>query len=171
MTRLFLALRATLYASGFVALWTWLAVSMGPLDARLGGPLPAWLRPLGAALAVAGAPLALWCVALFVTAGHGTPAPFDAPRRFVAVGPYRWVRNPMYVGGIGLLAGLGLWVRSPGMLLLALLALGLSHLFVVLYEEPALTRRFGDSYRTYRQRVHRWIPRPPGRGGVPGTDG
>jgi protein-S-isoprenylcysteine O-methyltransferase Ste14 len=140
------------------------------LDGRMGGPLPAALRPVGAALAVAGGALALWCIALFVTAGHGTPAPFDAPRRFVAVGPYRWVRNPMYLGGVALLGGGAAWLRSPGMVLLAAGGLGLAHLFVLAYEEPSLTRAFGDSYREYRRQVNRWIPRRPatpnGRGGA-----
>jgi protein-S-isoprenylcysteine O-methyltransferase Ste14 len=131
------------------------------LDGRLGGPLPAWGRLAGAALALAGGALGLWCIALFVTAGHGTPAPFDAPRRFVAAGPYRWVRNPMYLGGVSFLGGVGLWLRSPAMALLAVAALGVAHVFVRTYEEPVLARAFGATYDEYRRQVHRWIPRRP----------
>jgi len=158
VSRGFLAARAALYAGGFVLLWGWLALWIRRFDDRLGGPLPAWLAPAGVVLALAGGALALWCVVTFVTAGEGTPAPFDAPRRFVAVGPYRWVRNPMYVGGVELLGGVGLAVRSPAIVLLAMAGLGLAHLFVLLYEEPALTRTFGDSYHEYRRRVRRWLP-------------
>jgi protein-S-isoprenylcysteine O-methyltransferase Ste14 len=167
-SRVFAAFRAAVYASSFVLLWGWLAILVTTFDVRLGGPLPPWLKPLGAALAVAGAPLAIWCVAVFVTAGHGTPAPFDAPRRFVAVGPYRWVRNPMYLGGFAFLGGAALWVRSPAMLLLAAAGLVLAHLFVLVYEEPALAREFGMPYQEYRQRVHRWVPRRPGNSSDPG---
>jgi protein-S-isoprenylcysteine O-methyltransferase Ste14 len=39
--------------------------------------------------------------------------------------------------------------------------LALAHLFVVLYEEPTLEARFGDSYRAYKRTTPRWIPRPP----------
>ena len=158
---MFVAVRAAVYASGFVLLWGWLAVAVRPFDAELGGPLPPWLVGFGAALMLAGGALAVWCVAVFVTAGGGTPAPFDAPRRFVAVGPYRWVRNPMYVGGFSLLGGVGLWVRSPAIALLAAAGLGCAHAFVLLYEEPALARAFGAAYERYRHQVHRWIPRRP----------
>jgi protein-S-isoprenylcysteine O-methyltransferase Ste14 len=99
-----------------------------------------------------------WCVVVFVTAGRGTPAPFDAPRRFVAVGPYRAVRNPMYLGAVSLLTGVGLWIRSPAIVVLAVAGLGLAHVFVLLYEEPTLEREFGREYREYRERVNRWLP-------------
>jgi protein-S-isoprenylcysteine O-methyltransferase Ste14 len=153
-----LALRATLYGSGFVVLWTWLATLVRPLDARLGFELPRWLQPVGIVIGGAGAVLALWCVLLFVTTGRGTPAPFDPPREVVVRGPYRHVRNPMYVGGIGVIAGAALVLRSPTLLGLAAVFLGLAHLFVILYEEPALERRFGASYLAYRRAVRRWVP-------------
>ncbi len=160
--RAFLALRAALYATCFVVLWGWLAVTVQPLDGYLGGALPRWWRPVGALFALPGGALALSCIWMFVRAGRGTPAPFDAPRSFVAAGPYRWVRNPMYVGAFGLLAGAGLWFRSPAVVLLAGVGVLLAHLFVVAYEEPTLGRRFGRTYDDYRSRVNRWIPRPPG---------
>ena len=158
LPRILLVLRAAFYAAAFVLLWGWLAVSVQPLDARLPLALPAWIRPLGWALALAGALLVFWCVVTFVTRGRGTPAPFDPPREFVAAGPYRYVRNPMYIGGFGVLLGAGLVLESPSITGLAFLFLLLSHLFVLLYEEPALNRRFGDSYRHYKSTVHRWVP-------------
>jgi len=157
----FLAFRAALYASGFVLVWAWFAVLVWPLDDLLGGALPQWVRPVGVPLVVGGGALSLWCIVLFASHGHGTPAPFDAPRAFVAVGPYRWVRNPMYLGGASLLAGIGLWIQSPAVTLLTLAALCAAHVFVVGYEEPNLSRRFGAGYAEYRRRVHRWLPRRP----------
>lgn len=116
---------------------------------------------IGIVLAALGLVGALGCAGTFVVAGRGTPAPFDAPRRFVASGPYRWVRNPMYVAGVVLLLGFGLWHRSAAMSLFAFLFGLAAHLFVVLWEEPRLADRFGQRYLAYRRRVNRWIPRPP----------
>lgn len=100
----------------------------------------------------------LSCVALFVVRGEGTAAPFDPPRRFVASGPYRFVRNPMYLGAALVLSGFGLYSRSPSVLGLVALAALFVHLFVVLVEEPGLESRFGEGYRDYKVRVKRWSP-------------
>ena len=159
MKTLFVALRATLYAAAFVLLWGWLAQLVRRYDATLGIGLPAWLAPTGWPLAAAGLLVGLSCIGAFVLRGRGTAAPFDPPRDFVAVGPYRCVRNPMYVGGALLLAGYGLTRRSGAILLLAAVLLAAAHLFVVLVEEPGLEERFGASYRNYCAATNRWIPR------------
>lgn len=161
MSRLLAALRTLLYATVFLGLWAWLALQVRPLDSFLGLSLPPGARVAGAALMLVGLPGALACAGTFVFAGRGTPAPFDPPREFVAVGPYRWVRNPMYIAGVVLLVGFGLWHRSEAMTLFAALFGVAAHLFVVLWEEPRLAGRFGDRYLAYRDRVNRWIPRPP----------
>ncbi len=159
MEQLFTAVRAIVYATGFVWIWWWAALRLRPLDARLGIALPGWLVPVGVALVVVGGLLALACIAVFVHFGRGTAAPFDPPREFVAVGPYRYVRNPMYVGGLTVVLGAGLVLRSPSIAALAVVFLGVMHLFVVLYEERTLERRFGQSYLDYKRSVHRWLPR------------
>jgi len=163
LTRLFVALRALVVASAFVGLWWWAAGSVRRYDEQLAVDIPAFLAPFGWVLSVAGGLLAGWCVAAFVVRGRGTPAPFDPPRELVPSGPYRFVRNPMYVGAIAVLVGAGLAVPSPSIVLLGGAFFLLAHLFVVLYEEPALTRRFGDSYRRYKASVRRWLPGPPAR--------
>ena len=155
------SLRSALYASAFVLLWAWLAASVQPFDVRLPLTLPAWIQPLGWALILPGALLTFWCVATFTVKGRGTPAPFDPPREFVAAGPYRYVRNPMYIGAFGVLLGTGLVLRSPSIIALAILFLLLTHLLVWLYEEPVLNRRFGDPYLDYKSSVHRWLPSSP----------
>jgi len=161
LSRGFTILRGLVYSVLFVWLWTWVATLVQPFDANLPVSLPAWLRPLGFVLAAGGMGLAGACIAAFVTRGRGTPAPFDPPREFLASGPYRYVRNPMYVGAATAILGAGLAVSSPSIVLLAFAFLLVMHLFVVVYEEPALTGKFGDSYRQYRSAVHRWLIRKP----------
>jgi len=159
MSQVFVAVRALLYAAGFLTLWGWLALRVRHFDMERGLYLPFWAGFIGIGAFLAGVLVVLSCVVSFVVAGRGTPAPFDPPRRFVASGPYRFVRNPMYLGALLLLSGYGLYARSPSVLGLAALAALLAHLFVVLVEEPGLTERFGESYLAYRRTTNRWIPR------------
>jgi protein-S-isoprenylcysteine O-methyltransferase Ste14 len=106
MKTLFIALRAAIFGTGFIFLWGWVALSLHQrYDLTLGLALYDWTRALGIALMATGGTLAFACVATFVARGEGTPAPFDPPRRFVAVGPYRFARNPMYIGGFTVLFG------------------------------------------------------------------
>ncbi len=115
-------------------------------------------------LIVAGAVLYLVCLWTFGTVGQGTPGPWDAPRRVVAVGPYAWVRNPIYLGALVVVVGEAWLFLSLPLLVYALaMAIGF-HLFVVGYEEPTLRRRFGDRYVDYLRTVPRWLPRPPRHG-------
>ena len=159
MKTVFLALRSVIYMTGFVLLFTWIALRVRVFDRYFGSPVPAAVHILGAVVAVLGAILVLACAGVFILRGRGTPAIFDAPRTFVAVGPYRYVRNPMYIGGLMLLMGGGLYVGSISILLLALLLFVGVHFFVLFYEEPTLTRRFGNSYQGYLRSVRRWVPR------------
>ncbi len=131
------------------------------LDAEWGIELPAWAPLAGVALMVLGGALALACVATFVVRGRGTPAPFDPPREFVVSGPYRWVRNPMFIGALTGFIGFGLWHRSLAIILVTLAAFSLVSAFVIFYEEPHLERVFGEAYLRYRSEVPRWLPRPP----------
>jgi protein-S-isoprenylcysteine O-methyltransferase Ste14 len=112
----------------------------------------------GMILVAIGTVIALWCVFTFVFIGKGTPAPFDPPRKLVVRGPYRFVRNPMYIGAGMTLAGAALYYESLSILFYTGLFFLITHLFVVLYEEPTLRRTFGDEYEAYCQRVRRWRP-------------
>ena len=159
MGQVFVAERALLYATGFVSLWGWLALRVRHADMERGLHLPFWTAFIGIGAFFIGAVVVLFCVAFFVVEGRGTPAPFDPPRRFVASGPYRFVRNPMYLGAFLVLSGFGLYTRSPSVLGLVALAAILAHLFVVFVEEPGLARRFGENYLAYRRATNRWIPR------------
>lgn len=157
----FTALRALIYSTSFVLLWGWLALGARQYDAQLGIGVPTWASPAGIVLISFGALLALACVASFVIQGRGTPAPFDAPREFVALGPYRYVRNPMYLGGLGAMLGFGLYLRSFAILLLGAGFFLAAFIFVMVYEEPHLRSVFGATYKEYCRSVSRWIPRVP----------
>jgi protein-S-isoprenylcysteine O-methyltransferase Ste14 len=117
------------------------------------------VQAIGAAAVVLGLSLALWCVLAFGLVGKGTPAPFDPPRRLVVRGPYRFVRNPMYIGAIVALTGASLFYESFALLGSTALFAATTHLFVMVYEEPTLGRMFGADYAQYRHRVRRWRPR------------
>jgi len=111
------------------------------------------------AMSAVGAALALWSIVTLVAIGRGTPAPFDPPRRLVIRGPYRFVRNPMYVGAGLALAAAALFYRSWALLGYAGFLLFACHLLVIFYEEPFLRQTFGQDYGAYCRRVGRWWPR------------
>jgi protein-S-isoprenylcysteine O-methyltransferase Ste14 len=161
MKTLFVAVRAVLYASGFIFFFGWMALGARRYDDRIGAALPGWLKVPGLLLMIPSGILALACIGNFIGRGRGTPAPFDPPRVFVAAGPYRYVRNPMYVGGLFFLAGLALLEGSVSILIFAAVLFIAAHLLVVLYEEPVLRSRFGESYASYLRSVPRWLPRRP----------
>lgn len=158
MRSLPVALRAFAYMIGFLLFFAWLALRVRALDRFLQITLPGGVEILGFVLMVGGGVLGLACVGTFVIRGKGTPAPFDAPREFVAVGPYRYVRNPMYFGGLALLFGFGLFEHSISILLMALLLFLMVHLLVIFYEEPTLRKSFGVSYEDYCRATQRWFP-------------
>lgn len=152
-------LRFAVYAILLSILFLFLGSYALALDRQLDWSLPSSLAWLGLLLLVGGGTLAGWCVWIFLTAGQGTPAPFDPPRKFVVRGPYRYVRNPMMLGGLTALSGAALYFSSPTILLTTITLLLFVNLFVLLWEEPDLERRFGEAYRQYKSTVPRWIPR------------
>lgn len=101
----------------------------------------------------------LWCFRDFTFKGHGTPLPIDPPKELVASGPYRYVRNPIYVSVILILLGHFLWFGFWWLLVYSGLAFLATHIFIILYEEPNLRDRFGASYEDYLSKVPRWIPK------------
>jgi len=113
----------------------------------------------GMVVGALGAALAAWCILTFSLVGRGTPAPFDPPRRLVAAGPYRRVRNPMYLGAGIALAGAALYYKSLALLGYLAAFLFVTNLFVLVYEEPTLRRTFGAGYEEYCRQVGRWWPR------------
>ena len=124
-----------------------------------GGALPSAVAWAGAAPLLAGAVLYFWCLGLFAVAGDGTPGPWDAPRHLVAIGPYRLVRNPIYLSALLVVLGEAWLFWSAALLHYAVVMAIACHLFVIGYEEPTLGRTFGAAYAEYRRAVPRWVPR------------
>ena len=122
-------------------------------------------RAVGVAAAAAGLACLLDCFARFALEGRGTPGPVAQTEVLVASGLYRFVRNPMYLCVLVIVAGQALLFGQARLFAYAGSVLIAFHLFVRLYEEPTLRRRFGGSYETYCLHVGRWRPRmTPWRG-------
>lgn len=123
------------------------------------------LLSLGTLAILAGVAVLLHAFARFALEGSGTPAPVAPTRTLVVGGVYRFVRNPMYLAVIAIIAGQVLLFRSAALAVHALLATAAMAAFARLYEEPTLARRFGASYEDYRRNVPGWLPRlTPWRG-------
>lgn len=108
----------------------------------------------------------LWCILDFAFTGKGTPAPIDPPKELVVRGLYQYVRNPMYVGGVFILAGETIFFASLLLFGYTLFIFLCFHIFVIGYEEPTLRRTFGKAYEAYCESVPRWFPHhffPPNR--------
>src|SRR5262245_1709854 len=141
--------RAVVILTAVLLVLGWLMGYLRLLDKALGVALPAWVQVPGMVAVVAGAMLCLTCGAMLSTRGIGTLGgeAWFMPREFVATGPFRFVRNPMSLGGVVLLTGIALWYRSAfGLGFAAAMSL-VFHLIAVHVEEPGLETRFGDSYR------------------------
>jgi protein-S-isoprenylcysteine O-methyltransferase Ste14 len=153
--------RAVVIIAAILFVIGWLTGYLRSLDASLGVELPAWVQVPGIVAVVAGTALVLICGAMLSTRGIGTLGgdEWSMPREFVATGPFRFVRNPMSLGGAFFMTGIALWHRSAFGLGLAAALFLVMHLVVVYLEEPGLEKRFGDSYREYRRNVRRWVPR------------
>jgi protein-S-isoprenylcysteine O-methyltransferase Ste14 len=80
----------------------------------------------------------------------------------VTDGPFRYLRNPIYLAGITLLLGVGLLYPAwePTDLILPLVLFAYFHFAVVWVEEPALRQQFNPTYHDYCKRVPRWIAAP-----------
>ena len=98
-------------------------------------------------------------VSLFTDYGKGTPAPYSPPKILVAIGIYRYVRNPMMIGVWSVLIGEASLFMSIGILIWFLIFFITSILFVIVWEEGDLESRFGEYYCEYKRNVPRWIPR------------
>ncbi|AVP57674.1 methyltransferase family protein [Pulveribacter suum] len=117
-----------------------------------------WRLPLAVLCLAAGAALDMWALLLFKRQ-RTTPSPL-APgrsRTVVQSGPYRFTRNPMYVGMALLLGALCLWLGNPVSLLALVVFVAFITRFQIQPEERALRAKFGTPYEDYCRQVRRWL--------------
>ena len=111
-----------------------------------------------------GAPLLAWGYLQYRLVGRyrlplagGSAGMAVPPERIITTGPYRYTRNPMYLGHLIFLAGLAILFWSWfAVILLVLRALWFHRR--VLRDEARLEKKFGEPYAAYRRRAKRWIP-------------
>lgn len=113
----------------------------------------------GWALVLVGFSVLLAAFARFALQGRGTPAPVAPTERLVVTGSYRYVRNPMYLAVVAIIAGQAAILGSFGLVLYGAVIWATVAAFVVAYEQPALGRQFGAQYQDYLDSVPGWVPR------------
>jgi protein-S-isoprenylcysteine O-methyltransferase Ste14 len=122
-----------------------------------GAQLFGWpFRYSGALLLIGGIALILWAAVLFQQAGTAIK-PFQESSALVAGGPYRVTRNPMYVGMVGALLGVGVLLGSATPFLVVPTFAVLIDLHFIAAEEATLERVFGSTYIDYKSKVRRWL--------------
>jgi protein-S-isoprenylcysteine O-methyltransferase Ste14 len=146
----------TLFGGPAIAL-VWLPLWITRFRVPAGEPV--WQMVAATALIILGGVPTFESMKRFVVVGRGTLVPTTPTEHLVVSGFYRHVRNPMYVGVLVAQAGEATLFRSRGLVVFALLLWLGFHLFVSLYEEPTLTRRYGDEYLLFKRNVPRWLPR------------
>lgn len=125
---------------------------------RLDVPVPLALRIAGGLVFLAASVLGVASAFTMARLGEGTPLPAAMARRLVIAGPYRFVRNPMAVAGIGQGVGVGLMLGSPLVVLYALVGSAVWNWAIRPHEEADLAARFGAEFEAYRARVRCWWP-------------
>jgi protein-S-isoprenylcysteine O-methyltransferase Ste14 len=126
-----------------------------PIEKRLNC---GFLRTLALVPWLAGAALILSAFWNFAAHDRGTPMPADPPENLVAAGPYRFTRNPQYLGVILILAGHFIWTGVSSLVIYTLACFTAFNVFIIFFEEPNLEQRFGEDYQSYKCQTPRWIP-------------
>jgi|SRR5262245_34974754 len=129
-----------------------------------------WLTPLpflpselaatrlgvGVAVFVLALALAAWAITTMARAGSNIPTNLPSTT-IVEGGPYRFTRNPIYLGMFLALIGLSIALDNLWLLLMLVPFAVTIRYGVVAREEAYLDRKFGGVYRDYRSRVRRWL--------------
>ncbi len=115
-------------------------------------------RLAGALVLLVGLAVLLDAFARFARLGRGTPSPTHPTERLIVSGLYRHTRNPMYLAVLAVIVGQALFFGRLDLLVYAAGCALAMHVFVRLYEEPTLERRYREEYRRYRAAVPRWWP-------------
>jgi protein-S-isoprenylcysteine O-methyltransferase Ste14 len=117
------------------------------------------LQIVGGALIAGGLLILVTSFVRFVIEGLGTPAPVAPTKHLVVGGPYRYVRNAMYLAVGSIIIGQALLFGNYGLLVYAAVFFALAIGFVKLFEEPVLEADYGEEYLAYKEAVPGWRPR------------
>jgi protein-S-isoprenylcysteine O-methyltransferase Ste14 len=112
---------------------------------------------LGVGLAVLGFGLSLWAFLLFRREGTEINPTSETNKVLVAQGPFRFTRNPMYLGLTIFTLGIALWVGAVPMFAVPLLVFATANWVHIPFEEAKMRRQFGAAFDEYRHSVRRWI--------------
>ena len=112
---------------------------------------------IGTIVFLIGFVIMLWCIISFAVKGRGTLSPVDPTKKLVISGLYRFSRNPMYVGVTLILVGEAIFFQSVELWIYSLFIFITFNIFTIVVEEPRLRKHFGEEYKTYCEKVRRWI--------------
>ena len=112
---------------------------------------------LGVALIAVGFAMAFWAALLFRREGTELNPTSETNKSLVLRGPYRFTRNPMYLGLIFLTLGVGFAVGSLPMFAVPLLLFATANWVHIPFEEAKMHRQFGAAFGKYTSQVRRWI--------------
>ncbi len=115
-----------------------------------------WYEVIGVLVVAAGAGVSCYAAAIF-QARETTKKPWGEPTAFVALAPFTWTRNPMYLGMTTVLFGLAIFFSSIAMLIAPAVFFAVIDRMVIPREEETMERLFGQDYLAYKDRVRRWI--------------
>jgi len=115
------------------------------------------LVPLAVVLVAAGLALSVTAVALFRREDTEINPVSATNRKLVISGPYRFTRNPMYLGLVTITLGIAFWIGAWPMFLAPIATFATANWGNVPFEEAKMRRQFGAEFGAYVRRVRRWI--------------
>jgi len=115
------------------------------------------LAPLGLALFVVAWIPPVWAIVLFRREGTEVSPTSLTNRKLVTTGPYRFTRNPMYLGLVMVTLGIAIWVGAWPMFIAPIAVFVTANWIHIPFEESKMRRQFGATYNSYIGRVRRWI--------------
>ena len=133
--------------------WALLALDRA-LGFRQVFPYPVILS--GLVLVIVGTSLRFWAGSVFYK-NNPSMVSFKVPPNLVTIGPWKYSRNPLYLGLIVMGVGFSFLFSSYTELSFTIVGAVLLHLEVTIHEEKVLSRKFGDVYQAYKNKVRRWI--------------
>jgi protein-S-isoprenylcysteine O-methyltransferase Ste14 len=126
---------------------------------QLGWPkMPGFPLPLtGIALMTVPWILPVWAIVEFRREGTEISPTSPANRKLIADGPYRYTRNPMYLGLVLVTLGIAAWMGAWPMFLAPIAVFVTANWVHIPFEEAKMRRQFGSTYDEYVGRVRRWV--------------